>query len=140
MSYDGPVVAICDFQNKQIVKGYFIRREDVRGRELQSIRMGEVLVEACPVNMTIYHNDSEIETTFEIEWIPYFGKSFIIGPCSLIEMISILRQKDLVLNAPILESALITICRAFIEAGKASFKDRKQEFGYQMNLMKWIGE
>lgn len=136
LSYDGPVVAICNFQNKQIVKGYFIRREDTRGREYRAIRIGEVLVEACPVNVIIHHSDSE--TKFEVEWVPYIGKSFTLGPCSLVEMVSSLKYKDLVPSPSVLETALIAICRAFVEAGLVTFKNRKIESGYQMNLSKWM--
>jgi hypothetical protein len=138
LSYDGPVVAMCDFQAKQIVKGYFVRREDIKGREYRAIRIGEILAEVCPIDVTIYHDDHEIETKFEIKWMPYIGKPFIIGPCSLTVMITVLKQKDLVLNPVILENALISICRAFVEAGKAEFKDKKSETGYQMDLNKWL--
>lgn len=138
LSYDGPIIALCDYQNKQVVKGYFVRREDFGGREYRSLRVGEILVEACPINVTIYPNDPEDRTEFEIEWESYFGNSFVTGPCSLAEIISSLKQKDLVINPSILESALITICRAFVEIGKASFKNKSQKINNQVSLEKWI--
>lgn len=138
LSYDGPVIALCDYQNNQVVKGYFVRREDFRGREYRSLRVEEVLVEACPINVTMYPNDSEGKTGFEIEWRSYFGNPFVTGPCSLAEIITSLKQKELVLNPSNLESALITICRAFVEIGKASFKKKSQEFNNQVSLERWI--
>lgn len=138
LSYDGPVVAICDVQNKQIVKGYFVRREDKKGREYHAIRIGEVLVEACPLNLVIYHDDSEIETKFEVKWISYIGKPFIVGPCSIPEMISVLKYKDLVLNQSSLEAAMISICKSFLERGIASIKHLNLATGYQISLNKWI--
>lgn len=138
LSYDGPVVAICDNHNKQIIKGYFVRREDFKGREYHLIRFGEVIVEACPINMTVFNDDSKIEKEFQIKWVSYGGSSFIIGPCTLTEMILILKQKSLVLNSSILESALISICKTFVEEGKADCQNKLQEFGYQMTLGKWL--
>lgn len=138
LSYDGPIIALCDSQNKQIVKGYFVRREDFSRREYRSLRVGEVLVVACPINVTIYRNDSEGKTWFEIEWDSHIGNPFVTGPCPRAEIITTLKQKDLVLNPSILESALITICRAFIETGKGSFKNRNQESTNQASLEKWI--
>lgn len=140
LSYDGPIIALCDSQNKQIVKGYFVRREDFGGREYHSLRVGEVLVEACPINVTIYPNNSEGKTCYEIEWKSYTGNPFVTGPSSLDEIITALKQKDLVLNSSVLECALITVCRAFIETGKASFKSRNQESTNQVSLEKWIIE
>lgn len=113
LSYDGPVIAICDFERRQIVKGYIITREDVKSRQYKAIRIGEVLVEVCPINVIIYEDDSAIETKFEIESLTYMGKTIIIGPATLTEIISILKQKSLVLNAATLETSLIAIFRSF---------------------------
>jgi hypothetical protein len=140
LSYDGPIIALCDYENKQIVKGYFVRREDFGGREYRSLRIGEVLVEACPINVVIYPNDSESKTLFEIQWESFIGNPFVTGPSSLSEIITILKHKDLVLNSSTLECALITICRAFIETGKASFKNINTESSSsnQVSLEQWM--
>jgi hypothetical protein len=97
------------------------------------------LVEACPIDVTIYPDDSESITCFEIKWESYTGNPFIIGPCSIAEIIAALKLKDLVLNSSMLESALISICRAFVETGKARFKNKsKGSSNNQMSLEKWF--
>lgn len=67
LSYDGPIIAICDIQNKQILKGYFIRREGLSNKEFRFLRVSEVLVEACPISITIYPKNPGDKTYFEIE-------------------------------------------------------------------------
>ncbi len=101
------------------------------------LKIGEVLIEACPVKVKINDEPVHEETKFETEWKTFTGKSLVIGPSSITEMISILKLKALVLNASTLENALITIFRSLVESGKAEFKDAEEIQKYNMDIRKW---
>ncbi|HEY7573141.1 MAG TPA: hypothetical protein VH796_17400 [Nitrososphaeraceae archaeon] len=118
LSYDGPIIAICDIEKNQVVKGTVITKDDKKGREYNTVRLSEIILEAVPVKVIIYDDASDIEIKYEVKWRTSLNSSFAVGPASLREMILILKQKSLILQENVCDTALISIFKAFIQRGK----------------------
>ena len=140
LSYEGPVIVICDHHKRQIVKCYVVTKENVKGVEYRSVKFNEIILLAVPTNTIIYDDPVTIETKYEIKLETYLGSSFIVGPLTLSEIIAFLKSKGLVLNAGLLEPALVAIIKSLVDSGKAEIKRKEKESVSKINMdiTKWI--